>query len=314
MRNGNEKDSEGKVSKKSKKEITVSNMLSIPLIWFSFMTFIVATACNGFLSINLEPKVLRAFELSPFQVGLLFGLKDGANCLGSPIWGYLTDKCRKATVKPFMALSAVLVAASFFLLGACDVFGIHLQQSPLEDSQLGQMCLVIAALSLNGFGIGGEQVSGVVDALHEAINAGYPDDPNMHGLIAGLWSSLSGAGRFVSRAGSGVLVTYIGFQKTAAIAFTLQMVVAVVTIYYALCFELRSKLQRAVKWSDVAVVANNQGVAFTEGNSPSEPVTGAKSIHVDIPTTPKSIPGRRGRRGSILITPAQYARSLEVEE
>ena len=39
------------------------------------------------------------------------------------------------------------------------------------------------------------QVAGIVDALHEAINAGYPDDPNMHGLIAGLWSSLSGAGR-----------------------------------------------------------------------------------------------------------------------
>ena len=31
------------------------------------------------------------------------------------------------------------------------------------------------ALSLNGVGIGGEQVAGVVDALHEAIAAGYPD-------------------------------------------------------------------------------------------------------------------------------------------
>ena len=43
------------------------------------------------------------------------------------------------------------------------------------------------------------KVAGIVDALHEAINAGYPDDPNMHGLIAGLWSSLSGAGRWDSR-------------------------------------------------------------------------------------------------------------------
>ena len=35
------------------------------------------------------------------------------------------------------------------------------------------MC--VFALSLNGIGIGGEQVAGVVDALHEAIAAGYPD-------------------------------------------------------------------------------------------------------------------------------------------
>ena len=47
----------------------------------------------------------------------------------------------------------------------------------------------------------------------------------MHGLIAGLWSSLSGAGRFVSRAGSGFLVDHIGFDKTAAIATTLQILV-----------------------------------------------------------------------------------------
>lgn len=29
--------------------------------------------------------------------------------------------------------------------------------------------LVIAALTLNGIGIGGEQVAGIVDALHEAV-------------------------------------------------------------------------------------------------------------------------------------------------
>ena len=107
------------------KKITVANMLRIPLIWFSFLTFIVATACNGFLSINLEPKVLRRFELSPFWVGVIFGLKDGANCIGSPIWGVLTDRNRKTTVKPYIVISALLVAASFFLLGADHVFGIQ---------------------------------------------------------------------------------------------------------------------------------------------------------------------------------------------
>ena len=39
------------------KTISIMQILAIPTIWFSFATFIVATACNGFLSINLEPKV-----------------------------------------------------------------------------------------------------------------------------------------------------------------------------------------------------------------------------------------------------------------
>lgn len=39
------------------KATTIRNILKIPTIWFSFMTFVVATACNGFLSINLEPQV-----------------------------------------------------------------------------------------------------------------------------------------------------------------------------------------------------------------------------------------------------------------
>ena len=198
------------------KKVGIMNVLKIPTIWFSFVTFIVATVCNGFLSINLEPRVLRRFDLSPFYIGLLFGLKDGANSISSPIWGYLCDKNRKTTVKPYVILSAILVGLSFVLLGAGTLIGLDIRQS---------MPLLVFALCLNGVGIGGEQVAGVVDALHEATAAGYPDDPAMHGLIAGLWSSLSGAGRFVSRVGSGILVDYIGFNPTAGIVTGLQALI-----------------------------------------------------------------------------------------
>ena len=46
----------------------------------------------------------------------------------------------------------------------------------------------------------------------------------MHGIIAGLWSSLSGAGRFVSRLASGILVDHIGFDNTAGIVTSLQVI------------------------------------------------------------------------------------------
>ena len=47
--------------------------------------------------------------------------------------------------------------------------------------------------------------------LHEVSHAWYPDSPATQGLVAGLWYSLSGAGTFISRAGSGILVDMFGF-------------------------------------------------------------------------------------------------------
>ena len=102
--------------RKKKNRVSVLKMLSIPTIWFSFGAFIIATMCNGFLSVNLEPEVLRQFSLSPIYIGLIFGLKDGANSIASPIWGWICDSNKKS-VKPYLIGSSVLVTASFLLLG-----------------------------------------------------------------------------------------------------------------------------------------------------------------------------------------------------
>ena len=51
--------------------------------------------------------------------------------------------------------------------------------------------IVVVALCVNGVGIGGQQVVGVVDALHEASRAGYPDDPATQVTFVALSSSVS---------------------------------------------------------------------------------------------------------------------------
>ena len=88
-------------------------------------------------------------------MGVIFGLKDGANSIASPVWGYLCDKSRKRTVKPYIIGSAALAATSFFLLGSSNVIGIHLGHS---------IYLVTAALCLNGIGIGGEQGTNSIES------------------------------------------------------------------------------------------------------------------------------------------------------
>jgi len=263
--------------RKKKNKVSIFKMLCIPTIWFSFGAFIIATMCNGFLSINLEPQVLRHFNFSPIYIGLLFGLKDGANSIASPFWGWICDRNKKS-VKPYLIVSSILVAASFFLVGGGTFIGIQIQLS---------VPLLVAALCLNGAGIGGQQVAGVVDALHEASRAGYPDSPATQGLVAGLWSSLSGAGRFISRAGSGFLVDMYGFAAVSGIACGLQVVVALCTFFYLIMCEC-SLVTRdpGLRWDEVTIVEQgrrrDERVVFTTNSSPSESLM-THSVYVGIP-------------------------------
>lgn len=262
--------------RKKKGKVSVLKMLRIPTIWFSFITFVVATMCNGFLSINLEPQVLRSFGLTPFYIGLLFGLKDGANSLASPFWGWLCDRNRKS-VKPYIIISAILVGMSFFLMGASSIIGLHIELT---------IPLLITALCMNGIGIGGQQVAGVVDALHEACGAGYPDDPSTQGLVAGLWSSLSGGGRFISRAGSGFLVDQLGFNSVASMATGLQCIIAGATFLYLIMCECSLQSREAILWQDVTIVEQgrrrDEKIVFTESSSPSESIMG-RSVYIGMP-------------------------------
>ena len=136
---------------------------------------------------------------------------------------------------------------------------------------------LVAALCINGVGIGGQQVVGVVDALHEASRAGYPENPATQGLVAGMWSSLSGAGRcvnrtyvqiigfilsrFVSRAGSGLLVDVYGFSPVTSIACGLQLVVAIVTFLYLVTCECSLVARESgLKWEDVTIVEHGRRI------------------------------------------------------
>jgi len=291
---------------KKKGKVSILEIFSIPTVWFSFLAFITATLCGGMLSINLEPQVLRAFNFSPFYVGLLYGLRNGANSLASPLWGWISDR-NKTSVKPLLVVSALLVSTSFFLMGASTTIGIHFELT---------VPLLVSYLCLNGAGISGQQVAGIVDALHEVSNAGYADSPSTQGLVAGLWSSLSGLGRFISRAGSGILVDYYGFNAVVTIACSLQGVLALMTFLYLVVFECSLvKRDRRLELGDVMGVESAEEartVMFVPSDSfhPSSALLAsslksscsgsfvASSFRERRQSIPKSI--RRGRHWSVL--------------
>ncbi|CAL4062187.1 unnamed protein product [Meganyctiphanes norvegica] len=288
-----EKDSKGE---SRKCDISLWSIFAVPGIWVSFLTFIFSTMSNGFLSITLEPLVLRKFNLSPFYVGLLFGLKDGANSLASPFWGYLCDKYYK--VKIFIFLGSCLAFTSFILIGPFP--GIPLEQS---------LGIVIAALILNGFGIGGQQVSGVVDSMREAVAAGFPDEAGTHGFVAGLWSSLSGAGRFISRGGSGLLVDTIGFRETSAIVVGLHGAIMAICMIY--CIFTSGKLLRcSSKDPQRSLTPRRNTICPADmvfDTSPSEPVT-TKVVNIRFPSVREAIEDSLVSGSAPIPTSTKYAR------
>ncbi|KAG7157411.1 putative MFS-type transporter Slc18B1-like 4, partial [Homarus americanus] len=80
----------------------------------------------------------------------------GANSLASPFWGWVCDRNRQ--VKIYILLSSCLAFTSFFLLGPFP--GVPINRT---------LGVVVLALILNGIGIGGQQVAGVVDAIRETV-------------------------------------------------------------------------------------------------------------------------------------------------
>lgn len=294
------KDASDSCPSEKKREIQISQLFAIPGIWVSFLTFVFSTMSNGFLSVTLEPLVLRKFDLGPLYIGLLFGLKDGANSLASPIWGWLCDRYRR--VKIFILVASCLAFMSFVLLGP-------LPGLPMK-STLG---IVIVALTLNGFGIGGQQVAGVVDAMREAVSAGFPDEAGTHGCVAGLWASLSGAGRFTSRAGTGLLVDHIGFRKSSVIVVILHGCIIALTTLYLIFFKEKTyrrfqdlKASTSIQYPDTVVDSSGRvGAVFT--TTPSEPVT-AKAISIDVPNYREDIEDSLFLGSSPIPTPTRYAR------
>ena len=56
-------------------------------------------------------------------MGMMFGLKDGASSIASPIWGYLCDRFNK--VKTYIVLTSLAAAVCFALFGPSPVLHIH---------------------------------------------------------------------------------------------------------------------------------------------------------------------------------------------
>ncbi|GAB6030029.1 hypothetical protein CHUAL_005716 [Chamberlinius hualienensis] len=194
-------------------------ILRIKGIWISIIGYTISTLTGGFTSVSLEPQVLRKYFLSPLLMGVMFGVKDGFSGFSAPFWGLLCDKFKNEKV--LLVTCSLLSMTSLFLL------------APPWRAEGNSMGLVVFGLVLNGIGAGGQQVITMADSVHEMIVAGYGDYQCIS-VVAGLWPSLSGLGRFIARSTSGILVYHLGHTFVTCVVFGLNALLVTATLIFLL--------------------------------------------------------------------------------
>ena len=187
----------------SSKSVSSLAILCVPSIWIPFFTFIVSTMSNGFLSINLEPQVLRKVKettkkikkipqkfqqridefssiwrpctlayssgwrtaptASPVRFGDIFAIVKAIRlkCAWSPALSWELWLCFCSDLfHTFPSIGNWFGNVYIYLSGDFIVFFNQWTRS---------LVVVGIALALSGVSFSGQQVSGIVDAMREAV-------------------------------------------------------------------------------------------------------------------------------------------------
>lgn len=180
---------------------------------------IIATSCSiGFLQATLEPHI-RVFDLSPFQLGLMFVLNGATYGIFAPFWGWLSDKVLQP--RTVILFGSVITSLSFIMVGPTPGLGVP---KSLE--------IIIVALVLHGIGFGSELVATFSGAHRDAIKNGFPDDLSTYGLISGLWTSTFALGAFIGPSAAGFLFDTIGFEWAAFMVTCMHILVGLSMVIY----------------------------------------------------------------------------------
>jgi len=213
----------------SDKVPSMLSVLKIPAITIAAMSLFVSAASIGFLSATLEPH-LRQFNLTPFQIGLLFVVNGAVYGLTTPIWGGLCDKMDIAKI--LCALGGVFGCIAYLFIGPAPFFTFKIE-----------LWVIIVALVFHGLCIGGEIVCGFIDALRESIKNGFPDNLSTYGMVSSLYTSSFALGAFIGPSLGGFLLEKIGFAWGSMFMFGSHFFLIVLLVTY-LCLKRRRDQNR----------------------------------------------------------------------
>jgi len=218
--------------------------LKVPSICLYVYAIISTSVSIGFLQATLEPHI-RGFDLTPFQLGLMFVLNGATYGIFAPFWGWLSDKVLEPRV--VILFGSVITSISFLLVGPTPFLGIP---KSLE--------VIIVALVLHGIGFGSELVATFSGAHRDAIRNGFPDDLSTYGLVSGLWTSTFALGAFIGPSAAGFLFDSIGFEWAAFMVVCMHIGVGISMVCYIMLDKRQQKAKGGLYTKLNSVFAENK--------------------------------------------------------
>ncbi|XP_066990122.1 MFS-type transporter SLC18B1-like [Macrobrachium rosenbergii] len=197
-------------------------LMKVPSISLAAYAIMAASISIGFLQATLEPH-LRSFDLSPFQLGLIFVLNGATYGIFAPLWGWLCDK--KLNPRIVVIFGAIVVTITFLMIGPAPYLPVGGISIPI----------CIAALVLHGTGFGAELVATFTSAHRDAVANGFPDDIQTYGLVSGMWTSTFALGAFIGPSAAGALFDAVGFPWATQFVVALHALAAVLFAFFLCC-------------------------------------------------------------------------------
>ncbi|KAG1699847.1 MFS-type transporter SLC18B1 [Nymphon striatum] len=199
------------------RKASIVHLFRIPEILVSALVVVASGSIFGFIYPTLEPAINSELQLTSSTIALLFcaiGISYSFTCIA---WGAIVTRWGGGFY--YMALGLIFSALMFLLLGPSPLF------YPLRMN----LALVITSLTLLGVFCAMHLVPTLELMQKGAINFGYADDIDTHGLISGIWSSCMSLGECIGPLYGSALVEFhsfaIGTSIQALICFCVGLLV-----------------------------------------------------------------------------------------
>ncbi|XP_068436789.1 MFS-type transporter SLC18B1 isoform X2 [Clinocottus analis] len=187
----------------------------------------------GLLDATLSLFAMEKFNLSAGYVGLILLGLSLPYCLGSPLFGFITDKY-PSTRPWFVVCGGTATAFGFFMLGPVPF--LHIPN---------RLWLVILMLSVIGVSLGMTAIPMFPEIISCAYEQGYEEGLSTLGMVSGLFGAFWSLGMFYGPIVGGLITQHLSFEWAAAVHGALTLLGAFFLAVYYLCHPQQQQQSRA---------------------------------------------------------------------
>ncbi|XP_061899167.1 MFS-type transporter SLC18B1 [Entelurus aequoreus] len=177
---------------------------NVKIVLLCYVIFTLSSGL-GFLDATLSLYAVDQFQLSAGYVGLIMLGLSFPYSLGSPLFGFFTDKY-PASRSWFMVVGGVATALGFLLLGPVPFLNIPKH-----------LWLLVLMLGIIGLSLAMTAIPIFPEVITCAYENGFEEGLSTLGMVSGMFGAVWSAGMFYGPTMGGVITQRLSFEWAAAI-------------------------------------------------------------------------------------------------